>query len=95
MKSIQANQGNHVNDTCTDCGSFVDIGAVIGEDDRLLSINFTGEDALERAKRVAELASKRFDEVHYTLVETADGVEMNLTFGVAAEMMIFQLEQGL
>ncbi|MGL4615543.1 MAG: DUF406 family protein, partial [Shewanella sp.] len=33
MKGIIAGQAHTVNDTCTDCGSFVDIGAVIDEHD--------------------------------------------------------------
>lgn len=95
MKSIKDNQAPQVNDTCTDCGSFVDIGAVIGEDDRELLVTFGGNEAFEQARALQERAVARFEEVHYQIEETADGVVLRLTFEVAAEKMIFQLEQGI
>ena len=45
MKGIIEAQSPTVNDTCTDCGSFVDIGAVIDEHDTLLTLNFVGDSA--------------------------------------------------
>lgn len=95
MKAIKDNQDPQVNDTCTDCGSFVDIGAVIGEDDRELLVTFGGAEAFEQARALQERAIARFDEVHYQIEETGEAVVLKLTFEVAAEKMIFQLEQGI
>lgn len=95
MKAIKDNQSHQVNDTCTDCGSFVDIGAVIGEDDTELLLTFGGDDAFEQARALQEKAVARFSEVHYEIAETVDGVVLKLNFDVAAEKMIFQLEQGI
>ena len=43
MKRHNRSKSPTVNDTCTDCGSFVDIGAVIDEHDTLLTLNFVGD----------------------------------------------------
>lgn len=56
MKGIIAAQSPTVNDTCTDCGSFVDIGAVIDEHDIVLEIQFTGASAKDDAENMAERA---------------------------------------
>ncbi len=43
MKNIQKAQSNLVNDTCTDCGSFVDVGAVIDEYATVLELELNGD----------------------------------------------------
>ncbi|MCL1142504.1 DUF406 family protein [Shewanella gaetbuli] len=94
MKKIVEQQDN-VNDTCTDCGSFVDIGAVIDEHDTLLSLSIEGDDANEKAQQIAEKARQRFSHVEVNINEQQDKVELNLTFSVTVEKMLFQLENGL
>lgn len=95
MKGIIEAQSPTVNDTCTDCGSFVDIGAVIDEHDTLLMLNFVGDSAQVDAESMASRAQARFAEVQTKFVTTAAGIDLLLTFGVSAEKMIFQLENGL
>ena len=95
MKGIIEAQNPAVNDTCTDCGSFVDIGAVIDEHDTLLTLKFTGDSAQADANEMAARAQARFAEVQTQYVTKTTGVDLLLTFGVSAEKMIFQLENGL
>ncbi|MBP7663398.1 MAG: DUF406 family protein [Shewanella sp.] len=95
MKGIVEAQSPTVNDTCTDCGSFVDIGAVIDEHDTLLTLNFVGDSAQADAESMATRAQTRFAEVQTEFVTKAEGVDLLLTFNVSAEKMIFQLENGL
>ncbi len=95
MKGIIEAQSPTVNDTCTDCGSFVDIGAVIDEHDTLLTLNFVGDSAQADAESMATRAQTRFAEVQTEFVTKAESVDLLLTFNVSAEKMIFQLENGL
>lgn len=95
MKGIIEAQSPTVNDTCTDCGSFVDIGAVIDEHDTLLTLNFVGDSAQADAESIATRAQTRFAEVQTEFVTKTEGVDLLLTFNVSAEKMIFQLENGL
>ncbi|WP_198783380.1 DUF406 family protein [Shewanella putrefaciens] len=95
MKGIIAAQAHTVNDTCTDCGSFVDIGAVIDEHDTLLELQFNGVNAQSDADAMANRAKARFSQTHAKTVPTDSGVSLQLTFDVSAEKMIFQLENGL
>ncbi|MGI2188062.1 DUF406 family protein [Shewanella oncorhynchi] len=95
MKGIIEAQSPTVNDTCTDCGSFVDIGAVIDEHDTLLTLNFVGHSAQADAESMATRAQTRFAEVQTEFVTKTEGVDLLLTFNVSAEKMIFQLENGL
>jgi uncharacterized protein YfcZ (UPF0381/DUF406 family) len=95
MKGIIEAQSPTVNDTCTDCGSFVDIGAVIDEHDTLLTLNFVGDSAQADAESMATRAQTRFAEVQTEFVTKTEGVDLLLTFTVSAEKMIFQLENGL
>lgn len=95
MKSIKDGQSNLIHDTCTHCGSFVDIGAVIDIDDTQLALHFTGEQALEQAQSLADKASARFDKVKVDIQATESGVNLIISFDVSAEKMIFQLENRL
>lgn len=95
MKGIIEAQSPTVNDTCTDCGSFVDIGAVIDEHDTLLTLNFVGDSAQADAESMATRAQTRFAEVQTEFVTKTEGVDLLLSFNVSAEKMIFQLENGL
>lgn len=91
MKSIREAQLQSVNDTCTDCGSYIDIGAVIDADDNHLDMIVTAE----RAKVLADSAKARFADVEINMAPQDDAVKLSLTFGISAEKMIFQLQHGL
>ncbi|MFT5789105.1 MAG: hypothetical protein ACI8SJ_001213 [Shewanella sp.] len=95
MKNIQKAQSDLVNDTCNDCGSFVDVGAVIDEHDTVLELALSGENAAELAKNVADKATNRFADVGSEIIITGDDVKLVLTFSFSAEKMIFQLENSL
>ena len=95
MKNIQKAQSNLVNDTCTDCGSYADIGAVIDEYDTQLVIERVGDDAKEQAQQLIDLACKRFGDLQCLVSETEEGASLTITFNYSAEKMIFQLENNL
>ncbi len=95
MKNIQKAQSDLVNDTCNDCGSFVDVGAVIDEHDTILELTLSGENASILANEVAEKAKNRFDEVGSVVTAHGDKLILTLTFSFSAEKMIFQLENSL
>ncbi|MGS0675705.1 DUF406 family protein [Shewanella sp. 0m-4] len=95
MKNIQKAQSNLVNDTCTDCGSFVDVGAVIDEYDTVLELELNGENCEQLAEEVIAKAQQRFEGVTFEKQLQGQSVKINLTFSFSAEKMIFQLENGL
>lgn len=95
MKSIREGQSSNVNDTCTDCGSFADIGAVIDEQDTLLEIVLVGDDAQVKADDYTAKAQARFDDVVASLVTDERGLVLSLNFAFSAEKMIFQLQNQL
>ncbi|QQX78388.1 DUF406 family protein [Shewanella sp. KX20019] len=95
MKNIQKAQSDLVNDTCNDCGSFVDVGAVIDEHDTVLELMLSGEDAVKLATEVATKASNRFADVTSEVTRAGDDIKLALTFSFSAEKMIFQLENSL
>ncbi|ACA86825.1 DUF406 family protein [Shewanella woodyi] len=95
MKNIQESQSALVNDTCNDCGSYADIGAVIDEHDTQLSISFTGVDAKVEAEAVALKAKSRFDGVESEIKTDSDLTSLVIHFAYSAEKMIFQLENGI
>lgn len=95
LENIKNNQ-EQVNDTCTDCGSFVDIGTVIDEHDNQLIIKLSGQQAQAEASRLIDTASARFEQVNHTLEQSSDtDLVVTLTFDVAVEKMLFQLENGI
>lgn len=95
MKSIKEGQSLNVNDTCTDCGSFADIGAVIDEKDTLLEIILLGDDAQVRADDYTAKARAKFENVVADVTTDERGLILNLTFEFSAEKMIFQLQNQL
>ncbi|MEZ9821729.1 DUF406 family protein [Shewanella sp. 10N.286.45.A1] len=95
MKNIQKAQSDLVNDTCNDCGSFVDVGAVIDEHDTILELTLAGENASTLANELAEKAKNRFEEVGSVVTTHGDELILTLTFSFSAEKMIFQLENSL
>lgn len=94
MKNIQNAQSQLVNDSCNDCGSYADIGAVIDEHDTILVINVNSAQADAEAKVLSDKAQARFDDVVVLSKATNEGVELSITFNYSAEKMIFQLENS-
>ncbi|MEC4725251.1 YfcZ/YiiS family protein [Shewanella sp. D64] len=95
MKNIKESQSALVNDTCTDCGSYADIGAVIDEHDTLLTVSFTGSEAQAEAEVISVKAKARFDGVESVIKVENEIVTLNISFAYSAEKMIFQLENGI
>ncbi|WP_133407336.1 DUF406 family protein [Parashewanella tropica] len=95
MKSIKRNQSLDVNDTCNTCGAFVDVGAVIGEDDKELIILFSGSSSEKEAQQMLEIATSQFDDVKYHIESNEDKTTLVLTFAVAVEKMLFQMQNKL
>ena len=91
VKKIREQQQN-VNDTCTDCGSFVDIGAVIDEHDTELTLIFNGENAKFDAQEIVNKATQRFEHVVVDLSDVDNSIKLTFTFAVTVEKMLFQLE---
>jgi len=94
MNNIKNAQSDLVNDTCNDCGSFADIGAVIDEHDTQLAISFTGVAAQAEAEAISEKAKQRFDDIKTEIKSENEQVTLMLNFAFSAEKMIFQLENG-
>lgn len=94
MKNIQQRQSDLVNDTCNDCGSYADIGAVIDEHDTVLILQYS----LEQQHTVDELVTKaqyRFDDVRADITQDDAMLTLKLQFQFSAEKMIFQLENHI
>ncbi|MCC4831726.1 DUF406 family protein [Shewanella sp. 1_MG-2023] len=88
-------QDVQVSDSCNDCGSFVDIGTVIDEQDTQLILQVEGETALADAQAIIEKAETRFDSVNTRFDETDNHITVFIEFEFTAEKMIFQLENSL
>jgi uncharacterized protein YfcZ (UPF0381/DUF406 family) len=91
-------QNKKVDDVCEACGSFVELGTVITEDDTVLVLPFTGKEraALKAlAKKYIDAAKTRFDYVVVTEQETTadDLVTLQVTFNFdcTAEKLIFEM----
>lgn len=86
---------SHVSDTCGECGSYVDIGAVIDEHDTKLVVPFAGATAKQDAEAMADKAKQAFADVNVEYKEEAEQVTLVLGFEVSAQKIIFQLRNGL
>ena len=95
MKNIQNAQSTLVNDTCNDCGSYADIGAVIDEHDRQLVVNFSGAEAQVGSESLRKKVQARFDNVSVELMSVGSGISLTIDFAFSAEKMIFQLENSI
>ncbi|MFT5236200.1 MAG: hypothetical protein ACI90A_001566 [Shewanella sp.] len=95
MKNIKESQSALVNDTCTDCGSYADIGAVIDEHDTQLTITLSGCEAQAKAEVFSDKAQKRFEGVESEMKVENDIVTLTISFAFSAEKMIFQLENSI
>ncbi len=95
MKEIKESQAVDANDTCNTCGAFVDLGAVINENDTELLVQFEGPKANLEAERLALIATQNFTNVDYKIDKGQDKISLLIKFDVTAEKMIFQMQQGL
>jgi len=91
IKQIKQQQGN-VSDSCTECGSYVDIGAVVEAEDTVLELSFVGDDAMLQAQAMQQIGLDRFKDTKTTIIEDNNTVLLKLNFAFSVEKMIFQLE---
>lgn len=91
-------QDKNENDVCEACGTFVELGSVIAEDDTVLVLPFTGKDkeaVNALAKKYIDAAKERFATVQVSTQETAgdNGVTLQVTlnFECTAEKLIFEM----
>ncbi|MGX9461663.1 DUF406 family protein [Shewanella sp. A14] len=94
IKQIKQQQSN-VSDSCAECGSYVDIGAVVEAEDTLLVLNFVGDDASIQAKTIEQAALQRFNDTKTEIIEADETITLKLDFAFSVEKMIFQLENQL
>ncbi len=91
-------QDQNTNDVCEACGTIVELGSVITEDDTVLILPFTGADKAsveQLAQKYIDAAKARFATVEVTTQEShgADSVtlEVSLSFECTAEKLIFEM----
>lgn len=86
------------NEVCEACGTFVELGSVIAEDDTVLVLPFTGQDKASveaLANKYINAAKERYDtvEVNTEFTEGAQSVDAKVTlkFECTAEKLIFEM----
>ncbi|ABM02723.1 conserved hypothetical protein [Psychromonas ingrahamii 37] len=91
-------QDKNADDICEACGSFVELGSVISDDDTVLVLPFTGKESVAvtaLAIKYIDAAKTRFDSVVVTEQEiTADDLvtlEVTFNFDCTAEKLIFEM----
>jgi len=85
-------------DVCEACGSLVELGSVINEDDTVLVLPFSGADSStvnKLAEKYIDAAKARFASVEVNQQETTTAEEVtlqvSLTFECTAEKLIFEM----
>ncbi|MCK5818654.1 MAG: DUF406 family protein [Psychromonas sp.] len=96
MSKVKNNTGE--TDVYETCGTIVEVGTIISEDDTVLTLPFEGVDlasAEALAKKYVDAARQRFAtvKVKYKESTTQKAVTLNLTliFECAAEKIIFEM----
>lgn len=91
-------QDQNTNDICEACGTFVELGSVIAEDDTILVLPFSGvdkESVEQLAQKYIDAAVARFASVECNkkTETTATGAtcELALQFECTAEKLIFEM----
>ncbi|MGB5444318.1 MAG: YfcZ/YiiS family protein [Psychromonas sp.] len=96
-------QDKSTNDVCTDdvceaCGSFVELGSVIAEDDTVLVLPFVGKDkeaVNALSQKYIDAAKGRFETVQVSTQESTSGddvtLQVTLNFDCTAEKLIFEM----
>ena len=85
-------------EVCEACGSFVELGSVIGENDTALVLPFTGKESRAvnvLAKKYIDAATARFGTVQVSSKESTDNngvrLQVTLNFDCTAEKLIFEM----
>lgn len=85
-------------DVCEACGTFVELGSVIAEDDTVLLLPFTGKDKAtveQLAQKYIDAAKARYATVEVSTQESSDEngfhLEVSLAFECTAEKLIFEM----
>ena len=85
-------------DVCEACGTIVELGSVIKEDDTVLVLPFEGVDPAgvnKLAQKYIAAAKARFDTVEVNKAESTTeqgfSIELTLTFECTAEKLIFEM----
>ena len=91
-------QDKNVNDVCEACGTIVELGSVIAEDDTVLVLPFTGKDKAsveQLAQKYIDAAKARYTTVEVSTQENSDEIgvhiEVSLRFECTAEKLIFEM----
>lgn len=98
MSQDKVNTNECTVDVCEACGSIVELGSVISDDDTVLILPITGKDQVsvdELVKKYIDAAKARFPDVvvNSEASSDADGEHVNLalTFDCTAEKLIFEM----
>lgn len=85
-------------DVCEACGTIVELGSVIAEDDTVLVLPFTGKDKVsteQLAQKYIDAAKERYATVEVSTKESNDEngfhLELSLSFECTAEKLIFEM----
>ena len=85
-------------DVCEACGSIVELGSVISDDDTVLILPFAGGSkatVAQLAQKYIDAAKERFPEVIVNTEESSDAegehINLSLTFDCTAEKLIFEM----
>ncbi len=91
-------QDKSTDDVCEACGSFVELGSVIAEDDTALVLPFVGKDkeaVHALSKKYIDAAKQRFATVQVSTEESTSGdqvtLQVTLNFECTAEKLIFEM----
>lgn len=91
-------EDQNTNDVCEACGTIVELGSVIAEDDNVLVLPFAGESkeaVAQLAQKYIDAAQARFPEVVVATEESSNGegeqISLTLTFDCTAEKLIFEM----
>ena len=89
---------NNEDDISEACGTIVELGSVINEDDTVLVLPFTGSDSAtvnKLAEKYIDAAKERFASVEVNLQETTSAeevsLEVSLSFECTVEKLIFEM----
>jgi len=89
---------NNESDVCEACGTIVELGSVIAEDDTVLALPFEGADQVgvnKLAQKYIDAAKARFETVEVEKAESTTGqgtsITVTLKFECTAEKLIFEM----
>lgn len=95
---MSEDKNTNESDVCEACGTIVELGSVIAEDDTVLVLPFEGADQAgvkKLAQKYIDAAKGRFETVEVTLEEAATeqgfNCKVTLAFECTAEKLIFEM----